>query len=660
MADEAARAGALADEVDRSPGPTHLIQEVVDELSVIVVALDGPEHRLVATNAASRARAGQQHLLGRPLREIVPPLVPAGVVDLCDQVLASGLPVRMLAWRAGSAADGDQLRDVVVDVESIPRFAADGTVRGVVCTFVDVTAAVRQRERHRTEISEAEQRYRAARDVVAELQEALHPAEVPVLPGVRIAARYLVAAPGQSAGGDWFDAIPLPSGAVALVVGDIVGHGAAASAAMGQLRAVLHELLTETGDLSATLTRIDRMAARTPGMFASTVVIAVLDPPTGRLRYCTAGHPPPLVVGIDGATRYLPPSGAGPLGTASSLVTAVTTIAPGELVVCYTDGLLERHGHSLTEGLTRLARVASAAVTHRAGPAAAGSVADRVCRDCVGIVGPAGSDDVTVLAAQRRARPLTTWHACVPATVDRLAPLRAGLATWLDDVDPAPQDRSCIDLAVAELLANAVEHGYPAGRPGPVSLRAAVDTDGVLVLTVTDHGTWRQPAADPPAVSGRGLWIAGALVDDLTIAHPATGTAVTLRHRLHHPAQRPAGRSGRGLLIATNALVMVLEHGPPRTLYVAGPVDISTAAAFADRLDTAGRGGLHALVVDLTAVDALSSAGVRVLFSARDRHGVHGTALTLVTTRSSVPAHVLDLVGLRHVSHPAGATPVPR
>src|SRR4249919_2602692 len=88
-----------------------------------------------------------------------------------------------------------------------------------------------------------------AREIVAELQQALLPTSLPVLPRARIAARYLAAGHEQSAGGDWFDAIPLAGGSVALVVGDVVGHGVAASAAMGQLRAVLAELLAAEGDL---------------------------------------------------------------------------------------------------------------------------------------------------------------------------------------------------------------------------------------------------------------------------------------------------------------------------------------------------------------------------------------------------------------------------
>src|ERR1700751_677643 len=99
---------------------------------------------------------------------------------------------------------------------------------------------------------------------VANRQRALLPAALPVLPRVRIAAHYLAAQSSQQAGGDWFDAIALPAGHVALVVGDIVGHGVPAVAAMGQLRSVLGELLASEPDLQTALRRADAFAARTP------------------------------------------------------------------------------------------------------------------------------------------------------------------------------------------------------------------------------------------------------------------------------------------------------------------------------------------------------------------------------------------------------------
>ena len=122
------------------------------------------------------------------------------------------------------------------------------------------------------------------RRIVAEFQEALLPTALPVLPQARIAARYLVAGHEQAAGGDWFDAIPLADGSVALIVGDVVGHGVAASAAMGQLRAVLAELLAAEKELAHVLERADAFAARTPALRAATLALVVLDPADGSLR----------------------------------------------------------------------------------------------------------------------------------------------------------------------------------------------------------------------------------------------------------------------------------------------------------------------------------------------------------------------------------------
>jgi serine phosphatase RsbU (regulator of sigma subunit) len=170
---------------------------------------------------------------------------------------------------------------------------------------------------------------RGSRGIVAELQEALLPTALPVLPRARIAARYLEAGHEQRAGGDWFDAIPLAGGRVALVVGDVVGHGVAASAAMGQLRAVLAELLAAGEDLGHVLRRADAFAARMPALRAATLALAVLDPAGGQLRYATCGHPPPLVIDTGGTARYLAGPGTGPLGTGSTPVLATGALALG-------------------------------------------------------------------------------------------------------------------------------------------------------------------------------------------------------------------------------------------------------------------------------------------------------------------------------------------
>jgi serine phosphatase RsbU (regulator of sigma subunit) len=95
----------------------------------------------------------------------------------------------------------------------------------------------------------------------------------------------------------------------------VVGHGATASAAIGQLRAVLAELLAAEPDLGRVLERVNAFAARTPALRAATLALAILDPADGAICYITCGHPPPLVVGTDGTARFLAGTGQAPLGT---------------------------------------------------------------------------------------------------------------------------------------------------------------------------------------------------------------------------------------------------------------------------------------------------------------------------------------------------------
>ncbi len=151
-------------------------------------------------------------------------------------------------------------------------------------------------------MAEPQRRIQATPQVVAELQRALLPPALPVLPRLRIAAQYLAAGQSEKAGGDWFDAMPLADGSVALVVGDVVGHGVAAVAAMGQFCAVLRDLLATEPQLRTVLERADAFAGRTPALRAATMALATLDPAGGSLYYVTCGHPPPLVIGAAAGT----------------------------------------------------------------------------------------------------------------------------------------------------------------------------------------------------------------------------------------------------------------------------------------------------------------------------------------------------------------------
>lgn len=519
----------------------------------------------------------------------------------------------------------------------------------------DLTESVLQRRAADGDAAAAERRNRAARDVVADLQEALLPTALPVLPSVKVAGRYLVAAQEQSAGGDWFDALPFRDGRLALVVGDIVGHGVAASAAMGQLRAVVGEVLIETGSLEQALRWADRMASRSPMMRAATICAAVLDPLTGELRYSTCGHPPPLLIGADGATRFLPPSGTGPLGTGSTPRITEGTVATDEVLVLYSDGLIERPGQPLTTGMQRLAQVAGNAAVNRVMPVtAAPSAAERICQHSVELLTREGcDDDATVLAAQRLGSPTEPLHRDLPAEPEAFAEASADLLGWLDRIGPDPHDRAGLELAVTELVANVLEHAYPPGGAGGLRLSAALGTDGVVQLEVADEGAWREPETTPPTTRGRGLWMTDAVVDELTVDHVGSaGTVVTVRQRLHHPATLAGGHAAGVQQAGRDEYSARLEEGPPRTLRVSGPVDAGTAARFADRIAVASRGGTYQIVIDLAAVDLLSSAGVSVLLAARDEQRAHGHELHITAVPNSIPAQVLSLVGLDHSSGP--------
>jgi anti-anti-sigma factor len=497
-----------------------------------------------------------------------------------------------------------------------------------------------------------------ARAVLPEIQAALLPMALPVLPQARIAARYLAAAEDDAAGGDWFDAVPLASGPVALVVGDVAGHGVAAAAAMGQLRAVLNDLLMAEPDLATVLGRADAFAARFPELRAAALVLAVLDPADGTLQYATCGHEAPLLVGSSQAARFLPGTGSGPLGTGSASELARTSLQPGELVLLYSNGLTRRQARTPGEGLADLAKVATDAIAEQTVPAASAlTAADRLCQLTVGLLAGAGyRDDVATLAAQWRPGPAPELHIERPAETGTVRAMRRSLSDWLSRLDPLLRSRDALLLAVTEIITNAVEHAYPAGQSGVVCLDASVSGAGEFECRIVDHGTWRAPDPDRPW-RGQGLMVAAQVVDQLQVQHlpqdatdpPGTrGTVVTLRQQLSRPAMltartvpEPAVRAASPPLRVTAGL-----DGPSATATVSGPLDITTADRLAGQLLAACRGGTLPLTVDLRQVTLLTSAGVRTLYQIAQQLNAHRRELTLRAEPGSSVAAVLALAGL--------------
>jgi len=229
-----------------------------------------------------------------------------------------------------------------------------------------VGQAVARIRRTNRVVRAVEGRYADTRAAVLTMQRSLL-SDLPVLPYADVAAHYQPADAELAAGGDWYDSTPLPDGRLALVVGDVVGHGPTAAAAMAQLRAVGNHLLHAGADPVSVLAQLDAAAARGGPTRATSVLLAVLEP-TGRLSWASHGHPGPLVVSAAGRPRYLPTDPAAPLGVGGPAAGWQSTrLEPGDVVLLFTDGLVEQPDRPLPIGLEALL-----AVVERSRPAGAG------------------------------------------------------------------------------------------------------------------------------------------------------------------------------------------------------------------------------------------------------------------------------------------------
>lgn len=228
--------------------------------------------------------------------------------------------------------------------------------------------------------------------IAESLQRTLVLDDVPDVEGFDLRARYRPAADIQL-GGDWWDVFPLPDGRIAVTVGDVAGHGVGAAAAMAQVRTSLRAYALDGYSAAETLDRLDRFVAEMLPGHTATVVVAVLDPATQEIEVANAGHPPPLVVHRDGTMSEPPtcrPLLGVDLGTARS---DRLVLAPGDLMLMYTDGLIERRGVSIDDSLDQLRTI----VTQLAGD---GSLV-RWIDDLLAAVPGTMDDDLTVVAVRR-------------------------------------------------------------------------------------------------------------------------------------------------------------------------------------------------------------------------------------------------------------------
>lgn len=224
------------------------------------------------------------------------------------------------------------------------------------------------------------------------LQRSLLPARHIDMPGLDVAARYVPGA-REGVGGDWYDVFTLPSGRVGVVIGDVAGHGLRAAVVMGRIRSALRAYALETDDPADVLSRLDRkISIFEPGAMA-TAIYAVIEPDLGAMKISTAGHPPPILAAPNEPARILTIDPDVPLGVRPGMPRRVVDVplAVGELMLLYTDGLVERRTECLSDGLAKLCGIVAAG---RAEAACA-----RVMSAMIGT--DQAQDDVAILAITR-------------------------------------------------------------------------------------------------------------------------------------------------------------------------------------------------------------------------------------------------------------------
>lgn len=229
------------------------------------------------------------------------------------------------------------------------------------------------------------------RIAAAALQRSLLPAALPAIGGLQMAARYV---PGEGAvGGDWYDVLTLPSGQLCVAMGDVTGSGLPAAVIMGRMRSAVRAYALETADPAEVLAKLDaKMQHFEPGALA-TVAYAVFEPGLEQVHVCLAGHYPPVVASPGQPGRLACVAPGLLIGAASGARRPVTTLqmTPGTLMCFYTDGLIERHGRTIDEGLDQLCR----AVTAQRPDAACAAV-------MAALVGSeAARDDIALLMVRR-------------------------------------------------------------------------------------------------------------------------------------------------------------------------------------------------------------------------------------------------------------------
>ncbi|WP_225850485.1 SpoIIE family protein phosphatase [Streptomyces sp. HPF1205] len=510
------------------------------------VADGGEPEPVRSTGDVVFRRAAQRSVLPGCPESVVPvggtDVYPSGSLPV--QVLISGRGTRhrtgeppLREWvRASRARDESLRRHMIHSVMMVP-LRARGVTLGLVHFLRHRTSAYFSRDdvllaeeivaRAAVSVDNA-RRYTKERRTALALQRSLLPERLPRVAALDVAYRYLPAGSGNDVGGDWFDVIPLSGARVALVVGDVVGHGIRASATMGRLRSAVRaladvdlppdELLTHLDDLVLRLDReegpdVRDRAEDASGEVGATCMYAVYDPVSRRCSVARAGHPPPVVAGPDGSVRLLDLPAGPPLGLGGLPFESAETVLPeGSLLALYTDGLVESADRDIDVGLDLL----------REAMLGASATLDESCDHILRKVLPEQpTDDIVLILARTRALDadhVGAWH--LPLDPAAVAGARRTAGEQVADWGLAEQAFSA-ELIVSELVTNAIRYG-----DAPLQLRLI--RDKTLICEVSD-GSSTAPhlrRARTFDEGGRGLLLVAQIAERWGTRQTPTGKTI--------------------------------------------------------------------------------------------------------------------------------------
>src|SRR5215831_17938409 len=360
-------------------------------------------------------------------------------------------------------------------------------------------------------------RYSRERATALTLQRSMLPTGLSHPASVEVRHRYLPGSKLIEVGGDWYESIALPGGRVALVVGDVAGHGVRAAVTMGRLRTAIHTLAMLELPPAETLFQLNELmqelGVREPHF--ATCVYAIFDAVSGTCEVASAGHLPPLLVHPDGTNELLDVPPAPPLGIGDGEVESRQfKVEDGSLFVLYTDGLVEKRSRDIDEGLGRLREIF--------GPGSADMPLEDLCKDTLaGVYADEHRDDIAVLMARLRRLPrenIVTWTLPSELTSASRARsvIRRPLKRWgLADLVPTAE------LLVSELITNAVRYAQ-----GKIGLRLVLEK--ALVCEVLDDSAalprLRHP--DDHDERGRGLQVVSQVAQRWGARRAASGKVV--------------------------------------------------------------------------------------------------------------------------------------